>query len=265
VTTGDNIFGGPGGESRFIWLIQRLRFEWLWSRSRRVPPLDAFIDATILDIEPIPYPVYAGLGNHDWDIGSLQRGEATLLRYNRGVMPGCFGVTNFHAPSGNYSWNWGRLHMVQLNEWAGARDAGGFNWLRDDLQRVGSEAPLLLFQHFGFDGFSRQPRWWTDTDRSALLDLVCDYNVLGLVSGHTHHALPADRTPVACPPGKKLAGLRNFIGEDGILFNFDGSNGYFGNPPHEHRGRQRLESRGSSRRAGRGSGRRRQSRARQDQ
>jgi len=231
VTTGDNIFGGPGGEYPFLWLIQRLRFEWLWSRSRALPPLDVFEDPTIRDIEAIPYPVYTGLGNHDWDKGSLQRGEATLLRHIRGVMPGCFGVTNSHAPSGNYSWNWGRLHMVQLNEWAGARNAGGLHWLREDLRRAGPEAPLLLFQHYGFDGFSRQPAWWTDADRNAFLDLVCDYNVLGVVSGHTHHAFPADQIPVVCPPGKKLSGLRNFIGEDGILFNFDSSNGYFGNPP----------------------------------
>lgn len=231
VTTGDNIYGGPGGEGPFIWLIQRLRFEWLWSRSRHVPPLDVFVDPTILDVEPIPYPVYAGLGNHDWDVGSLQGGEATLLRYNRRVMPGCFGVTSFHEPSGNYSWNWGRLHLVQLNEWAGRRDPSGLDWLRNDLERVGPEAPVLLFQHYGFDAFSRQPQWWTSADRSAFLDLVCDYNVLGVVSGHTHHAFPAEATPVSCPAGKKLAGLRNFIGEDGILFNFDGVNGYFGDPP----------------------------------
>jgi len=231
VTTGDNIFGGPGGEYPFTWLIQRLRFEWLWSRSRGLPPLDALEDPTIRDIEAIPYAVYAGLGNHDWDKGSLQRGEATLLRHIRGVMPGCFGVTNFQTPSGNYSWNWGRLHLIQLHEWAGARTTGGLDWLRDDLLRVGPEAPVLLFQHYGFDGFSRQPVWWTDADRSAFLDLVCDYNVLGVVSGHTHHALPADKTPVVCPAGKKLPRLRNFIGEDGIFYNFDGSSGYFGNPP----------------------------------
>jgi hypothetical protein len=231
VTTGDNIFGGPGGEHPLLWLIQRLRFEWLWSRSRLFPPLDVFVDPSIGDIESIPYPVYTGLGNHDWDQGALQRGEATLLRHIRSVMPGCWGVTNFHPPSGNYSWNWGRLHLVQLNEWAGARNAGGLDWLREDLRRVGTEAPLLLFQHYGFDGFSRQPNWWTDAERSAFLDLVCDYNVLGIVSGHTHHAVPADETPVVCPQGKKLPGLRNFIGEDGILFNFDGSNGYFGDPP----------------------------------
>lgn len=231
VTTGDNIFGGPGGEYPLLWLIQRLRFEWLWSRSRGFPPLDVFVDPSILDIEAIPYPVYPGLGNHDWDAGALQNGEATLLDHLRSVVPGCWGVTNFQPSSGNYSWNWGRLHMVQLNEWAGARDPQGLNWLREDLRRIGPEAPVLMFQHYGFDGFSRQPVWWSDDDRQAFLDLVCDYNVLGVVSGHTHHALPADHTPVSCPSGKRLAGLRNFIGEDGILFNVEGSNGYFGDPP----------------------------------
>src|SRR5262249_37517183 len=39
VPTGDNILGGPGDEGPFIWLIQRLRWEWLWSRSRFFPPL----------------------------------------------------------------------------------------------------------------------------------------------------------------------------------------------------------------------------------
>ena len=231
ITTGDNIFGGPGGEYPLLWLIQRLRFEWLWSRSRGLPPLDVFVDPSILDIEPISYPVYPGLGNHDWDVGALQNGEATLLDHMRDVIPGCWGVTNFHAPSGNYSWNWGRLHLVQLNEWAGARDPDGLTWLREDLRRIGAEAPVLMFQHYGFDGFSRQPVWWNDDDRQMFLDVVCDYNVLGIVSGHTHHAFPADQTPVSCPPGRKLAGLRNFIGEDGILFNADGSNLYFGDPP----------------------------------
>src|SRR5262245_40566502 len=141
VTTGDNIYGGPGDESPFIWLIQRLRFEWLWSRSRLFPPLDVFVDPSILGIEAIPYPVYPGLGNHDWDVGSLQNGEATLLDHVRNIIPGCWGVTNFHASSGNYSWNWGRLHMVQLNEWAGKRDPSGLDWLREDLRRIGPDAP----------------------------------------------------------------------------------------------------------------------------
>lgn len=61
---------------------------------------------------------------------------------------------------------------------------------------------MLLFQHYGWDGFSRErwdpPRqvfdeegtgaahWWTDQDRAAMLDVVSDYNVVGIFHGHEH-------------------------------------------------------------------------------
>ncbi len=75
-------------------------------------------------------------------------------------MGGC--SVNFDTASGNYSWDWGRMHMVMLNTWAadttnlwnGASVANGLVWLANDLQsHVGqSGRPVAIFQHYEFNG-----------------------------------------------------------------------------------------------------------------
>jgi cytolysin (calcineurin-like family phosphatase) len=62
--------------------------------------------------------------------------------------------------------------------------------------------PVILFQHYGWDRFSTErwdpqaqaftdqgsgaPHWWSDAERSALLEAIDGYNVIGLFHGHEH-------------------------------------------------------------------------------
>src|SRR5439155_384225 len=104
----------------------------------------------------------------------------------------CDGV-HIDAGSGNYSWNWGRLHLVMLNTWAGDtfvhHTAQGLQWLANDLNTfVGSSGnPIIIFQHYGFSSGSYDPRdGWTGDDINFFLRVIRNYNILGIFSGHTH-------------------------------------------------------------------------------
>ena len=161
-------------------------------------------------------PVYIGLGNHDLDQdGPNGRGDwyrrelRDYVEVNHRV--GVFfkppvPVESYHVPSDSYSWNWGGLHLIQLHRFGGDTSKGAvscLDWLSSDLAGMAADGrPVILFQHFGWDHFSREywdptsmtfdsqgkglPHWWSDTDRSRLLDVVRPYNVVGLFHGHEH-------------------------------------------------------------------------------
>jgi hypothetical protein len=51
------------------------------------------------------------------------------------------------------------------------------------------DGPVVLMQHYGFDGFSLNDwNWWTPKQRRALYELIADYNVVAILHGHNHHA-----------------------------------------------------------------------------
>jgi cytolysin (calcineurin-like family phosphatase) len=157
--------------------------------------------------DAINYRVYPGLGNHDiadqCEFASCGR---RMFDYISNVAS-CF--TNMDSGSHNYSWDWGQFHMVQLNMWAGDTGLGtdtstgyapthtsGLGWLSQDLaNNVGTSGrPVILFQHFGWDYFSifnnnsngQADPWWDSVARQQVLDIVKDYNVIALFSGHQH-------------------------------------------------------------------------------
>ena len=157
--------------------------------------------------DAINYRVYPGLGNHDVaDECVFASCGRRMFAYISSVAS-CF--TNMDSGSHNYSWDWGGFHLIQLNMWAGditlGTDTGtaipsshssGLGWLAQDLlHNVGTSGkPVILFQHFGWDYFSlfhndstgQTDPWWTASQRQILLDIVKDYNVIALFSGHQH-------------------------------------------------------------------------------
>jgi len=148
----------------------------------------------------IAYPVYEGWGNHD---GSLAPGAA--------VAPGIavrnksrVGVKSVSENGFHYSWDWDQLHMVELNFYAGdlrvkkgSMDGLGhepqysLKFLKEDLAKnVGkSGRPVIIMMHLGFDeGFSMGWGWWAAEERDAFYEAIKDYNVIGILYGHTHAA-----------------------------------------------------------------------------
>jgi hypothetical protein len=123
----------------------------------------------------------------------------------------------------NYSWDWAGVHFVQLNTWAG--DPGltntnwysnGLEWLKEDLAiNVGSSGrPVVLFQHYDLSAISyphldnsQQPPvlknenltakhgptwstdyWWGAADFEGFWNVIRDYHVVAMFTGHKHYA-----------------------------------------------------------------------------
>lgn len=162
------------------------------------------------------FPVYAGLGNHDLDQDGVpphvdfyrremrdyvEMNHRTSVFYKPPVP-----VTNFHVASDNYSWDWGGLHLVQLQRFGGDQTKNaisGLAWLKDDLATYAADGrPIVLFQHYGWDPFSLEKwdpeahtfddhgagaaHWWSEDDRKALLATIAGYNVVAIFHGHEH-------------------------------------------------------------------------------
>ena len=150
--------------------------------------------------DSIGFPSYLGLGNHDVD--SADRPEDLASQY-RGLEWGYVDsrhkgpnapvpVTNFHAASHGYSFDLGRVHLIQMNRFAGDVQYGlgsALGFLADDLKKYASDGrPVVLFQHYGMDAFGTQARWWTDADRAAYRALLKGYHVSAIIVGHSHAA-----------------------------------------------------------------------------
>ncbi len=153
------------------------------------------------------YPVYPGLGNHDVQ-NDCYRGNCAYRMFD--YIPDaakCLAKSIDTPGSNNYSWDWGNVHALQLNSWAGDTVLGsnsttgtkythdsGIPWLIADLAaNVGNSGrPVIIFQHFGWDPKSTElnadgtARWWSDADRTLFLNIIKDYNVIGIFSGHRH-------------------------------------------------------------------------------
>ncbi|MEI7899455.1 MAG: LamG-like jellyroll fold domain-containing protein [bacterium] len=148
----------------------------------------------------ICYPVYEGWGNHD---GGLVEGAAPArgIKERNKVRPG---LTNISSNGLHYAWDWGQVHFVQQNFYPGdarvrkgAMDGLGHEpqfslaFLKEDLAKcVGrSGRPVIIMTHLGFDeGFSMAWGWWSAEERDAFYEVIKDYNVIGVLYGHTHAA-----------------------------------------------------------------------------
>ena len=153
------------------------------------------------------YPVYPGLGNHDVQ-NDCYRGNCAYRMFDYiPAAAGCLAKSMDTPGSNNYSWDWGNVHALQLNSWAGDTVLGsnsntgtkythdsGIPWLISDLiANVGTSGrPVIIFQHFGWDSKSMElnadgtAAWWSDADRALFLSIIKDYNVIGIFSGHRH-------------------------------------------------------------------------------
>lgn len=166
-------------------------------------------------------PVFPTLGNHD--IPTYSDGETEwnqVATYLRARIDGAPGIVSYHG-CGAYAWRWGQYFCIQLGTWAGSgRNEGSFSqdkldWLENVLaEHVGnSYMGVLIFQHYGWDSFSTENRWWTAADREIFLNILCQrdnandpaniYNVLGIFTGHVHaqghYSIPLGQDPNGFP------------------------------------------------------------------
>lgn len=164
----------------------------------------------------VHYPVYNGLGNHDLDQDGVAphidwyrrelRDYVELNHRSTVFYKAPVPVTNYDIESDNYSWDWGGLHLVQLQRFGGDGTRGaisGLSWLKQDLDTYAADGrPVVLFQHYGWDQFSTEhwdpsartfdphgagaAHWWTEEERTGLVAVLKGYNIAGIFHGHEH-------------------------------------------------------------------------------
>lgn len=144
----------------------------------------------------VPWPVYEMFGNHDGGINDPVR-QGMLDRNPQRV-----GLSRISDNGLHYSWDYPDLHCIALNAYPGnAWDdtCGWCHYFKDDFRfpeyslvflkkdlaaLPRPDMPVLIFQHYGWDDFSRL--WWTDAEREAFYEVIRGYRVLGIFHGHNH-------------------------------------------------------------------------------
>ena len=147
------------------------------------------------------YPVIEGIGNHDLSAASAEGWsvvQEAVTGRNRSWDGRC--GFRFDADGYHHSWDWGPLHLVNLNLFPGRehrpvydREAkwnnprGSLDFLKRDLaERVGASGrPVVLFWHYGLRGWGLE-KWWLPEDLARLKEVIAPYNVVMIVHGHEH-------------------------------------------------------------------------------
>jgi hypothetical protein len=139
------------------------------------------------------------IGNHDLslaDAGGFSYVQREVIERNqRREEAFAYDAHRYH-----YSWDWGALHLVNLNLFPGNRPRPVYDreapwndpkdslrFLEEDLkERVGdSGRPVIVMWHYGLRGWGRE-KWWTEEDLAALKAVLEPYNVALILHGHEH-------------------------------------------------------------------------------
>jgi hypothetical protein len=136
----------------------------------------------------LKYPVIESYGNHDVDNQSDDVVPKGIVRRNgESKLKRAFCDNRLHS-----AWDWDDVRFVNVNLYPGK--AGWANnslpFLAADLLAnvADSRRPVVIMQHYGFDEFSIEPRWWTDAEREEFHETIKNYNVVAIFSGHQHWA-----------------------------------------------------------------------------
>lgn len=160
----------------------------------------------------LAFPVYEGAGNHDGPPSTHERGvvrRAIIERNPHRVHLASLSENGLH-----YSLDYGDVHFVQLNEYGGQDNDERYpgnraynrkgqaygNPAEKSLQflaatlaeHVGdSGRPVILCQHYGFNGWPLNPwgdelAWWTEEHALRLWEVIEGYNVIAILVGHCH-------------------------------------------------------------------------------
>jgi cytolysin (calcineurin-like family phosphatase) len=146
--------------------------------------------------DSLAMPAWIGLGNHDFGNGQGPGDGRLMLAYvaQRHAGPKApVPVDEFDAATGCHALVRGGAVIIQLHRFAGDTAGGSrpsaLPWLKTVLAaRAGNGQPVLICQHYGFDPFGLEERWWTEKDRREFLDALRGFNVIGIFHGHSHAA-----------------------------------------------------------------------------
>ena len=190
------------------------------------------VNPTAEDTNSCRYPAFEGAGNHDGGNstdphhGLVRQGIVTRNKA-RTALQAQIGTENYTVSQNglHYSWNWGGVHFVMLGVYPGtdgdcaSPGAGspgngccsatgqGICWgwhspensldfLIEDLARLDTATPTVLFMHYGMQGFGSPGTvpwagyspdfWWSTREALAFGEAIASHNVVAIVHGHTH-------------------------------------------------------------------------------
>jgi 3',5'-cyclic AMP phosphodiesterase CpdA len=120
----------------------------------RVPEKTAagYFELYVQEIKKINVPVWSAPGNHD-NFG-IERQLSLVSKQNP-----LYGKEMFHHYLGPryYSFNFGGVHFIALDDvdfedtwYFGHIDSTQFNWLKQDIENVPSQTPIITFAHIPF-------------------------------------------------------------------------------------------------------------------
>jgi len=141
----------------------------------------------------LKYPVFEGLGNHDWNPDRVTFKHIKKRNQQRLKL----GHISHVSDNGyHYSWDWDGIHFINVNifpgnEWYGEADTYSYdahhpeqarNFLKEDLEaNVGDDGrPVIIVFHFR----PIDENWWTYSAMDKFHKIIQDYNVILLMVGH---------------------------------------------------------------------------------
>lgn len=161
----------------------------------------------------LDFPVYEGAGNHDGPSSTHPGGYVRRAIIERN--PERPHLASLSENELHYSLDYKGVHFVQLNEYAGpendirypgnpaynrkGRAYGNpaelsLQFLEKTLsENVGNSGrPVVILQHYGFDGWPLSPwgdelAWWTEEHALRLWETIAGYNVIAILVGHGHN------------------------------------------------------------------------------
>ena len=141
------------------------------------------------------------MGNHDLTPASadgfstVQQAFVERNRRRRAAEPCHWDADAYHS-----SWDWGPLHLVNLNIFPGNEPRPVYDrpapwnnprrsldFLKRDLaEHVGTSGrPVILMWHYGLRGWGLE-KWWRPEDLAALKEVVAPYQIALILHGHEH-------------------------------------------------------------------------------
>ncbi len=142
------------------------------SKAAEFDTMDQVLLGTKRDIFYVP-------GEHDT---SVDDGKLYLERYGKGS-----------AGNGWYSFNHKGVHFVGLVnvvqlEGMGRLGSAQIEWLKKDVERLGSSTPVVLFAHIPL--WAVYPEWgWGTSDSEQALGLLKRFGSLTVLNGHIHQVM----------------------------------------------------------------------------
>ncbi len=163
-------------------------------------------DDAYSDGHKIKVPVYVNIGNHGAP-GSSDNWNY-MRDYVTNRMKHFYNNDDYHNYD-CYYWKSGRFLFIHAGlsvcSYAKEKDGNGsvydegkLSWIKNvlDTHAPDSTMGVFILQHYGWDYFSKEDRWWTEGMRTRMIILLCrrehenqianPYNVLGILTGHVH-------------------------------------------------------------------------------